>query len=88
MTQQQFGPGVVRVDGTVEVYDGSVWRVMPPTLDPLALVVREFLATNPAPCACCGRFECECGAADDWREAMDADPHGDLSSFADLELPF
>jgi len=87
MTQQHIGPGAVRVDGTVEVFDGRNWRVMPPTFDPLTVAIRQFLATDPTPCACCGRYACECGAADDWREAMDADPHGDLSSFADLELP-
>ena len=88
MTQQHIGPGAVRVDGTVEVFDGRNWRVMPPTLDPLTVAIRQFLATNPAPCACCGRYSCECGACDDWREAMDADPHGDLSVFTDLEIPF
>jgi hypothetical protein len=88
MTHPQVGPGTVRVDGTVEVFDGRNWRVMPPTFDPLAVAIRQFLATTPAPCACCGRYECECGAADDWREAMNPDPHGDLSSFADQEIPF
>ena len=83
-----YGPGHVTTDGRVEVYDGRNWRVMPPTLDPLTVALREFLATNPAPCACCGRYACECGACDDWREAMDADPHGDLSAFSDLKIPF
>ena len=83
-----IGPGVVRADGTVEVWDGQNWRVMPPTPDPLSVAIWQLLATNPVPCACCDRYSCECGAADDWREAMDADPHGDLSVFADQELPY
>ena len=83
-----IGPGTVRVDGTVEVWDGRNWRVMPPTLDPLTMAIQQLLATDPTPCACCGRYACECGAADDWREAMDADPHGDLSVFTEYDLPY
>jgi len=74
-----IGPGAVRVDGTVEVWDGRNWRVMPPTLDPLTMAIRQFIATNPAPCDVCGKFACECG---------NPDPHGDLSNFSDLELPY
>ena len=80
--------GVVRVDGTVEVFDGEVWRVVPPTLDPLTVAIRAVLDSGAAPCACCGRYACEHGAVDDWREAMDADPHGDLSVFSNLEIPY
>ena len=83
-----IGPGAVRVDGTVEVWDGRNWRVMPPTPDPLTVAMREFLATNPAPCEGCGRYDCECGATDDWREAMDPDPHGDLSAYSNEDLPY
>ena len=83
-----IGPGVVRADGTVEVFDGRNWRVMPPTLDPLTVAIWQLLATGPAPCDVCGRYDCQCSACDDWREAMDADPHGDLSVFTDLEIPY
>lgn len=76
-----IGPGAVRVDGTVEVWDGRNWRVMPPTLDPLTVALRQFLATNPAPCDVCGRYDCQCSAPD-------ADPHGDLSAFSDYDLPY
>ena len=80
MTQRHIGPGAVRVDGTVEVFDGRNWRVMPPTLDPLTMALREFLATNPAPCDVCGRYDCCCEDT--------TDPHGDLTVWLDEEIPY
>jgi hypothetical protein len=82
MTHPQVGPGAVRVDGTVAVLVGDEWRVMPPTLDPLAVALRQFIATNPRVCAGCGRYDCECAVY------PDPDLHGDLSVFADQEIPF
>jgi hypothetical protein len=75
------GPGAVRVDGTVEVFDGSVWRVMPATATPLQAAITALLATNPQPCDVCGRYDCQCSAPD-------PDPHGDLAGFSNEDLPY
>lgn len=88
MTHHGLGPGVVRADGRVEVFDGENWRAIPPSPDPLTEAIWALLDSGAGPCACCGHWLCECGAADDWREAMDADPHGDLSALAGEEIPY
>jgi hypothetical protein len=77
--RKHIGPGAVRDDGTVAVLVGDDWRVMPATTSPLQAAITALLATNPAPCDVCGRYDCECG---------NPDPHGDLAGFADQEIPF
>lgn len=84
--------GIVNSAGVfVEMGGGLV--PLPATHTPLGEAVAALIAAIDAgavePCPVCGRFDCD---SDDWHEMhtspLDADPHGDLSAFAEWELPY
>jgi hypothetical protein len=86
--------GVVTATGIAVEHNGR--RVeLPPTPTPLGVAVRELctaiLAGDVEPCPVCGRYDCD---RDEWHELMhggpdfDPDPHGDLSVWADEEIPY
>jgi hypothetical protein len=88
-----YGPGRVTSDG-VDVLVGGAWVAVEPSTVPLgealAALCDAALSGIVTVCPVCGRYSCECGATDDWREAMtaDPDPHGDLSVWLETEIPF
>jgi hypothetical protein len=68
------------------VYIGGEWVSMaacailePADTTPLNEALAILLGTSPQPCPECGRYDCECNTAD---------PHGDLSVFANEDLPY
>ena len=68
---------------------GGVLHRLPATATPLRDWIELAAAAGELqPCPHCGEvYGCDCG---DWLEwmAANADPHGDLSVFADMEIPF
>ena len=62
-------------------------------LTPLGLAVREacaqLLAGEVKPCRWCGSIApCDCERWMEYIAMQDPDPHGDLSEFSDLDLPY
>ena len=74
-TVTQRGPAIQHRGVTVQLPAART-----PAGEWIARTVAAIDAGEIAECTVCGRFACEC--------EPDADPHGDLSVFSNLDLPY